>query len=126
MCQIWFRYLSRKKVAFTGAKEGSTIAIENMKIQRDLQSGETHKHSTLTLKKEKDDVTQGEKDIEQTDRLDLDEGNIILRSFFHIQCIKFTIASYLKQNLLSSIEQSSLINLKANFQSAEFSERAEF
>ena len=105
MYQIWFRYLSRKKVAFTGAKEGSTIAIENMKLQRDLQSGETLKHSTVKVKQEKDDVTQAGKDIEQTERLDLDEGNTILRPFFHIQCIKFAIAKYLKQNLLSSIEQ---------------------
>lgn len=37
--QIWFSFLRRKKVAFTGAPEGSKIALEHMRQVRDCAPG---------------------------------------------------------------------------------------
>ena len=39
--QIWFHFLSKKGVAFTGAHESSFIATDAMQMQRDVNLGET-------------------------------------------------------------------------------------
>ena len=41
MGQLWFGFLERLGIAFTGSPEGSTIPVELMKRKRDKQPGTT-------------------------------------------------------------------------------------
>ena len=56
MCQIWFHFLRKTKVAFTGALSSSRIATDVMRMRRDVNLGQV---TPLSTKLKKD--VQGEK-----------------------------------------------------------------